>query len=58
MKTWVKFGLFWGIIMFLGMVILFPLLQDQDITFNRILLGIIIFPVAGLILGYLTKKGI
>ncbi|PWG06128.1 hypothetical protein [Polaribacter aquimarinus] len=56
MKKWVKVGLIWGIIMFVIMTFIFPYFDKEEITTKRILLGIIIWTIAGLFFGFSMRK--
>lgn len=56
MKSWIKFGLIWGVFMFLMMNIVFPLWDKKDITLKNILIGIPFWTIGGLIFGYVSRK--
>ncbi|WP_188620560.1 hypothetical protein [Flavobacterium suaedae] len=56
MKTWIKIGLFWGLCMFLIMNIIFPLLNREEITVPRLLIGAVIWLIGGFIFGRIFKK--
>ncbi|MGY8909234.1 MAG: hypothetical protein ACKVIG_05135 [Flavobacteriales bacterium] len=56
MKKWIKVGLGWGIWMFVITVFIFPYFGREEITIRSILLGIIIWPLAGLLFGFTMKK--
>lgn len=55
-KNWLKSGLFFGLFMFIGMVIISPMINGDDITRNSILTGIPLWLICGLAWG-LTMKG-
>ena len=55
-KKWVKEGLSWGFIMFLVMVIFFPLYDGEGITLKRVLVGVLIWGIGGLFYGFLMSK--
>ena len=48
-------GLFWGIFMYVFMTILFPLIQGENLTQRRLLIGIPIWAVAGFLFGFAMK---
>ncbi len=54
-KSWLKRGLFFGLFMYIGMVIIFPLIRQEEITIGRLLIGIPIFLLGGLVFGYMMK---
>ena len=54
-KSWIKTGLTWGTFMFLIMTFGFPYFDGQEITLKSILIGLIIWTVAGLAFGYTMK---
>lgn len=59
---WIKQGLKWGVFMFIFMTFLIPLMIGQSIVWERILIGIPIWTMAGLAWGYvmrwyMSKKG-
>ena len=56
MKSWVKFGLFWGAFMFLMLNILFPLLDDSGITWKKLLISFPVWLAAGVCFGYVSQK--
>lgn len=56
MKKWVKTGLGWGFTMFLVMVIFFPWYDREEITLKRILVGIFIWGIGGLLFGLSMKS--
>ncbi|RKD87934.1 hypothetical protein [Mangrovibacterium diazotrophicum] len=55
---WIKFGLGWGIFMFLFTTLVLPLIEHETITLRRILIAIPIWLLGGLNLGYLLRKKI
>ena len=55
MKNWIKYGLFWGLFMLIGMTILFPLI-DGTFSITRFLIGIPVFTIFGLLWGYLLFR--
>ena len=56
MKKWVRSGLVWAGILYIITMIIFPLIDHERFTLTKILLGIPVWIVVGLILGYLLKK--
>lgn len=55
-KSWIKGGLIWGLFMFTLTTFLFPLFDGTEITWRKILIGIPLWTVVGLGLGYTLKK--
>lgn len=53
--VWIKTGLTWGGIMFIFMTFLFPLMVNESITWESILIAVPIWTVAGLGWGYFMK---
>lgn len=51
-----KFGLIWGVFMFLMLNIVFPLFDGTEITTKKILIGLPLWLVAGLIFGYISQR--
>lgn len=56
MKSWVKFGLFWGLFMALVINILFPLFDGTEIVPLKVLVSIPFWLLGGLIFGYVSRK--
>ncbi len=56
MKKWVRSGLVWGGILYIITMIIFPLIDHEQFTVTKILLGIPLWIVVGLIIGYLLKN--
>ena len=56
MKSWIKFGLFWGLFMALVINILFPLFDGTEIVPLKVLVSIPFWLVGGLIFGYVSSK--
>ncbi|MCX8020478.1 MAG: hypothetical protein N2747_08305 [Chitinophagaceae bacterium] len=52
---WVKQGLLFGLYMYVFMILIFPLIEGEEITLRKILLGIPLWTIGGLIFGYLMK---
>ena len=55
-SNWVATGLVWGVIMYLFTTFLFPCLNGEAIETKKILVGIPIWIMAGLIFGFTVKK--
>ena len=56
MKKWVKVGLVWALFMFVLMVFVIPYFNNEEITKNGILSGVIIWTLAGLVFGFVMRK--
>ncbi|MGQ2982422.1 hypothetical protein [Flavobacterium sp.] len=58
MKKWVRSGLVWGGILYVITMVLFPLIDHEKFDTVKILLGIPLWVIVGLTIGYLfdTKK--
>jgi uncharacterized membrane protein YGL010W len=56
MKKWVRSGLVWGGILYIITMILFPLIDHERFDTVKILLGIPLWIVVGLTIGYLFDK--
>jgi hypothetical protein len=54
-KNWLKSGLFFGLFMFVTMMILFPLIGQKEITQKSLLIGLPIWLICGLFWGYTMK---
>lgn len=54
-KNWLKIGLLWGLFMYLIMIFIFPLIQQEQITRLKILIGIPVWLLSGLGFGYIMK---
>jgi len=55
MKRWVRYGLFFGLCMLIGMMIIFPLI-DGTFSITKLLIAIPIFTIFGLLWGYLLFR--
>lgn len=56
MKTWIKFGLFWGLFMAIVINVLFPLFDGTEIVPLKVLVSIPFWLIGGLIFGYVSRK--
>lgn len=54
-KNWLKTGLIFGVLMYVWMILLFPLILGEEITQKSMLIGIPIWLICGLLFG-LTMK--
>lgn len=54
-KNWLKIGLFWGLIMYIFVTLLLPLIGQVQITHKSILIGIPIWIIGGLSFGFIMK---
>jgi len=55
-NKYTKGGLFWGLLMFVFMTYLFPLLEGSKITLKRTLIAIPIWVIAGMGMAYFNKR--
>lgn len=55
-KIWLKSGLFFGLFMFVFMVILYPLIKGEAITQKSVFIGIPLWLICGLGWGYIMKR--
>lgn len=53
MKKWVKWGLLWGTIFYIITMILFPVIDGEKLNVTKMLFGIPLWVMTGLILGYM-----
>lgn len=56
MKKWVRSGLVWAGSLYVIAMVLFPLIDHERFDATKILLGIPLWAVVGLIIGYLFDK--
>jgi len=56
MKSWVKFGLFWGVFMAVFLNVVFPLMDGTKIVPLKLAVSIPVWIVFGLIFGYVSRK--
>lgn len=56
MKSWVKFGLLWGIFMFLVLNIAFPMWDNKPMDYNAMLVSLPFWIIGGLLFGYVSRK--
>ena len=55
MKRWVRYGLFFGLCMLTGIMIIFPLI-DGTFSITKLFIGIPVFTLFGLLWGYLLFR--
>ncbi|KGO92856.1 hypothetical protein [Flavobacterium subsaxonicum] len=56
MKKWVRSGLVWAGLLYVITMVMFPLIDHERFDLAKILLGIPLWAVVGLIIGYLFDK--
>ena len=61
-RNWLKSGLYFGVFMFLCMVIIYPLIRGKEITLEDIMIGMPLWIIGGLVWGltmkwWMNKKG-
>jgi len=56
MKKWVRSGLVWAGILYVITMVLFPLIDHERFNLEKLLLGIPLWALVGLIIGYLFEK--
>lgn len=56
MKSWMKFGLIWGVVMFIILNIIFPLVDGEKIIVGKLLLFFPLWLVFGIIFGYISQS--
>jgi hypothetical protein len=56
MKDLVKVGLVWGVLMFLAMAFVWPLIDGEGITLKKVIIKFIYWIIVGLVFGYLSAK--
>lgn len=58
MKKWQKVGISWALWMFVIMTFVWPLIDGEEITLKKILIGIPIWLIGGLAFGWTMKKNL
>lgn len=53
--SWWKPGLAWGLFMFVTMSVVYPYFAGDSITLLSLLLGVLIWSIAGFVFGYSMK---
>ena len=56
MKKWLRSGLVWGGLLYILTIIAFPLLDGERLTTHKILLGIPLWILVGMSIGFLFDK--
>lgn len=56
MKKWVRSGLVWAGILYVVTMVLFPLADHERFNVEKLLIGIPVWAITGLIIGYLFEK--
>ena len=56
MKSWIKFGLFWGVFMATFINVLFPLMDGTATNPMKLLVSIPVWLLFGLVFGYVSRK--
>ena len=56
MKKWVRSGLVWAGILYIITMGIFPMIDHEGFNLEKLLLGIPVWAVVGLIIGYLFEK--
>lgn len=56
MKSWVRFGLIWGVAMFIILNIIFPLVDGDELIFNKLLVFFPVWLIFGVIFGYISQS--
>ncbi|MHA3788069.1 hypothetical protein ACX0HA_07655 [Flavobacterium hauense] len=55
-KPWIRFGLFWGLLMALFINVIFPLFDGTAIVPMKLLVSVPVWLIFGLIFGYVSRK--
>ncbi|MFP9099138.1 hypothetical protein ACLI09_08795 [Flavobacterium sp. RHBU_24] len=56
MKRWVRSGLVWGGILYVISMVIFPLIDHERFDIEKLLMGIPLWVVVGLTIGYLFER--
>lgn len=56
MKKWVRSGLVWAGILYIITMGIFPMIDHEGFNLEKLLLGIPVWAVVGLVIGYLFEK--
>ncbi|MGZ2368436.1 hypothetical protein ACXR6G_01460 [Ancylomarina sp. YFZ004] len=54
-KDWLKMGFFWGLFMYVFMIFILPLIEQEEISQKSMLIGIPIWLIGGLGFGFFMK---
>ena len=52
---WISQGLYWGLFMYICMILMYPLIDGESVTLKKTLLSIPIWTIGGLGFGYTMK---
>jgi ABC-type polysaccharide/polyol phosphate export permease len=56
MKKWVRSGLVWAGILYVITMVIFPMIDHERFDLEKLLLGLPLWALVGLIIGYLFEK--
>jgi membrane protein DedA with SNARE-associated domain len=56
MKKWVRSGLVWAGILYVITMVIFPMIDHESFDLEKLLLGLPLWALIGLIIGYLFEK--
>ena len=56
MKNWIKFGVIWGVFMFLILNVGFPLYDGDKLDIKRMVISFPVWIIFGLIFGYVSRS--
>ena len=56
MKNWIKFGVIWGVFMFLILNVGFPLYDGDKLDIKRMVVSFPVWIIFGLIFGYMSRS--
>ena len=56
MKNWIKFGVIWGVFMFLIFNVGFPLYDGDKLDIKRMVISFPVWIIFGLIFGYVSRS--
>jgi len=56
MKKWVRSGLVWAGILYVITMVFFPLFSHEHFNLEKLLMGLPLWALVGLVLGYLFDK--
>lgn len=55
-RAWWIRGLFWGFVMIIGMTVILPLIESNQISLRKVLIGIPIYLLVGLLFGWILFR--
>lgn len=56
MKDWLRSGLVWGGILYIFTIMLLPLMSGEKLSFFKIIMGIPLWIITGIAIGFIFKK--